>query len=264
MSDVENNRLSKVSMQYDRDGKGYLDKAEQAMRDVDKSNKGFLSVDQIHAIVEDKMQVEASKKNLTKGLVFMVALVVLLAISNIGTAYLAVALQKETTTDANGAMVSTNNGQVVATKTTTGVVVQVDLVDGDSNSTGVHLCLTPIQVSTLIHEMSLGGHASLTVHDTDGFENVADLAPGTYQNSTHICFDKLGCGRFDDNRCDANDVVVSDGDGGEARRNLIASHVADLKAGMSPEESERRLGTPLGGTLFDPCDIWPGATWLGC
>ena len=51
-------RLSVVSKKYDVDGDGQLDEAEQAMRDMDKSNKGFISNKAIYDLMQDHIKVK--------------------------------------------------------------------------------------------------------------------------------------------------------------------------------------------------------------
>jgi len=40
-------RLTEVSRKYDREGKGYLNETEQALRRMDSKNKGFLEQDKV-------------------------------------------------------------------------------------------------------------------------------------------------------------------------------------------------------------------------
>ena len=44
---VMGRRLTEVSKKYDRDGKGYLNETEQALRRMDSTNKGFLDEDKV-------------------------------------------------------------------------------------------------------------------------------------------------------------------------------------------------------------------------
>ena len=44
---VMGRRLTEVSKKYDREGKGYLNETEQALRRLDSTNKGFLDEDKV-------------------------------------------------------------------------------------------------------------------------------------------------------------------------------------------------------------------------
>ena len=51
-------RLSMVSRQYDVDGDGVLDEAEQAMRNLDKSGRGFLKTDEVYSMMNDHLKMQ--------------------------------------------------------------------------------------------------------------------------------------------------------------------------------------------------------------
>ena len=51
-------RLSVVSKMYDIDGDGKLDEAEQAMRNLDKSNRGFLKNAEIYSMMNDHLKMQ--------------------------------------------------------------------------------------------------------------------------------------------------------------------------------------------------------------
>jgi hypothetical protein len=51
-------RLSVVSRQYDVDGDGVLDEAEQALRNLDKSGRGFLKTDEVYSIMNDHLKMQ--------------------------------------------------------------------------------------------------------------------------------------------------------------------------------------------------------------
>lgn len=49
-------KLSSVSKMYDINGDGELDAAESAMRDMDVSNRGFLTNDKIYSLMQAQME----------------------------------------------------------------------------------------------------------------------------------------------------------------------------------------------------------------
>ena len=51
-------RLSTVSKKYDIHGSGNLDGVEQAMRDMDTTNKGYISNEKIYDLMQDHIKVK--------------------------------------------------------------------------------------------------------------------------------------------------------------------------------------------------------------
>ncbi len=51
-------RLSAVSKMYDIDGDGTLDEAEQAMRDMDKTGRGYLTNEKIHDLMTEHLDTQ--------------------------------------------------------------------------------------------------------------------------------------------------------------------------------------------------------------
>jgi hypothetical protein len=102
--------LTSASAIYDRNGKGYLDSAERALRNLDTQNKGYLDMDKIYFIMET-LQKEQSKTsalvdlirqeqrktmNLKKVVVALFVFSVLLALANVGTSFAAAKLAQDT------------------------------------------------------------------------------------------------------------------------------------------------------------------------
>lgn len=52
------NRLSVVSRKYDLDGDGVLDEAEQAMRNLDKSGRGFLKSEEVYDMMNQHLKMQ--------------------------------------------------------------------------------------------------------------------------------------------------------------------------------------------------------------
>ncbi len=138
--------LSKVSDLYDRDGKGYLDPTEEAMRRMDSKNLGFLDNSKVYEIMHS-LQIEQLKSqelitslqkehqksmSLKRGIVYMSVFAFLLAISNIGTSFAAARLAKDTTISGDN-LVTTDGGVRVAT-TPKNVVLKVTSIDTQDNS----------------------------------------------------------------------------------------------------------------------------------
>ncbi len=138
--------LSKVSDLYDRDGKGYLDPTEEAMRRMDSKNLGFLDNSKVYEIMHS-LQIEQLKSqelitslqkehqksmSLKRGIVYMSIFAFLLAISNIGTSFAAARLAKDTTISGDN-LVTTDGGVRVAT-TPKNVVIKMNSIESQDSS----------------------------------------------------------------------------------------------------------------------------------
>jgi hypothetical protein len=55
---LRNNRLSSISKKYDIGGKGMLDEAEQAMRDMDSENLGYLTNEKVYRILKEQIETQ--------------------------------------------------------------------------------------------------------------------------------------------------------------------------------------------------------------
>jgi hypothetical protein len=136
----KNRQLSMTSSQYDHDGKGYLDPTEQALRNMDEENKGFLDTGKMHLIMET-LQTEQKKSaaliqtiqdehkktlNLKKGLVALCCLALMLALANIGTAFAAAILSKDTTVSRNNDF-TTLTGEVLGTTSKNVLITMQDV-----------------------------------------------------------------------------------------------------------------------------------------
>lgn len=108
-------RLSMVSRQYDVDGDGVLDEAEQAMRNLDKSGRGFLKTDEVYSMMNDHLKMQKDMFKMKKVISGLVAFTVLLAISNLGTSLAAAWLSKDTTTS-NGSFVDKSTNKSLSTQ----------------------------------------------------------------------------------------------------------------------------------------------------
>ena len=134
-------RLSTVSRRYDRDGKGYLDETEQALRRMDSQNQGFLGIDKIYGIVEElhsqeqrnsmlieDLRTEAkANSSLRKGIFLLCIFTVFLTIANIGTSLAAARLAKDTQVSYENDLQSSSSGVRLGT-TAKDVVVNMDPV----------------------------------------------------------------------------------------------------------------------------------------
>lgn len=115
-------RLSTTSRKFDREGKGYLDETELALRRMDSRNVGMLDVHKVYDIMKtlqdaqkDNAQLlgtlrRESQRNgsLRRAIVLLCVFSFLLSLANIGTSFAAARLAKDTRVNANGDLESTN------------------------------------------------------------------------------------------------------------------------------------------------------------
>ena len=140
-------RLSVTSGQYDRQGKGFLDETEQALRQLDSDNVGSLGIDQVYSIMEN-LQAEQKRSaslmeqihrehqttvGLRKGLIALACFTLLLAVSNIGTSFAAARLAKDTKATADNLFVNSQTGAMLATETRINEIV-VEPLNADARN----------------------------------------------------------------------------------------------------------------------------------
>ena len=135
--------LTQGSVPYDRDGKGYLDDTEQALRRMDSKNLGHLDNDKVYGIMKslreeqmrsaDWLEEVRREHNRAMGLKNTVVLLsifaTILAISNVGTSFVAARLARDTDVYAHD-LVSLDGVRLATTSKT--VEVQMTPLSGDS------------------------------------------------------------------------------------------------------------------------------------
>lgn len=89
-------RLSAISRKYDVDGDGKLDEAEQAMRDMDKEGRGFLTNDKVYSIFQQQLRMQKQLLLAKRLLIFFAMMLIILAVANIGVAFAAARYVRET------------------------------------------------------------------------------------------------------------------------------------------------------------------------
>ncbi|KAL9187457.1 hypothetical protein ACHAXT_001560 [Thalassiosira profunda] len=111
-------KLSTVSRMYDIDGDGELDAAELAMRKMDSTGRGYLSNDKVYKIMQEQLETQKQLFRTRRVAFVLLALVVLLALSNLGTSFAAAHLAKDTTVTSTEALAHKQTGDTVGTQTT--------------------------------------------------------------------------------------------------------------------------------------------------
>jgi hypothetical protein len=111
--------MSTISKMYDIDGDGQLDEAEQAMRDMDKSNRGYLTNEKVYKMMQEQMETQRQLFHVKRMMFILLGVVVILALSNFGTAFAAAYLAKDTTTSPNAELIDKATGEKLSTQSST-------------------------------------------------------------------------------------------------------------------------------------------------
>mmetsp|Transcript_34356 Transcript_34356/g.63508 ORF Transcript_34356/g.63508 Transcript_34356/m.63508 type:complete len:402 (-) Transcript_34356:16-1221(-) len=125
--------LSNVTKRYDLTGKGYLDDTEKAMRALDTNNVGTLDMHKVYNLMKEMQEQQTvlheqqkSFANLKKVVIALACFSMVLALANLGTAFVAATLAKDTTVDtASGALLAKGSGEFIST-VSTGSVIHVE------------------------------------------------------------------------------------------------------------------------------------------
>ncbi|KAL3898728.1 MAG: hypothetical protein SGARI_006611, partial [Bacillariaceae sp.] len=168
-----NNRLSSISKKYDLGGKGVLNETEQAMRDMDSRELGYLSNEKVYQILQQQIQTQNQLKgrldytlyscsqthpspapnpsfcrlNARRLIIFFGTFAFVLALATLGTAFAAASLAKDTSVTNSDSpthllVIKGSENKVIATNThgdTFGVNTLItealdDLADGGGRS----------------------------------------------------------------------------------------------------------------------------------
>jgi hypothetical protein len=213
-----NRQLSSISRNYDLGDKGFLTDTEQQMRGMDSDNVGHLTNAKVSAIVNETLGLREKNGRMKLWLGILGVAVVVLGLSNLGTAFAAAWLAKDTT-------INESTGQLLVKDSDTPVTVQStgltsNLVLEESNSYG---CMDREDAAKLWSGLLDGTPSSLTVQDPSQQED-ADVDPtlqafsalvlsnnGATWNETMACMPVEGgsgdkvCVDFTDSRCDSAD-----------------------------------------------------------
>ena len=88
-------KLSTISKMYDIRGDGELDEAELAMRNMDASGRGYLTNEKVYKLMQEHVQTQRQLFQFKKIIIGLTILVVILALSNLGTSLAAAILSKD-------------------------------------------------------------------------------------------------------------------------------------------------------------------------
>ena len=109
-----NPKLSIISQKYDIDGDGQLDEAEQALRDMDTENKGYLTNDKVYKVMVEQMKLQQDVFSLKRLATIFLVVILFLSLATLGTSFAAATLAKDTDVK-NGVLVVKDGSDTVAT-----------------------------------------------------------------------------------------------------------------------------------------------------
>lgn len=106
--------LSKSAKAWDLDGDGELDEAELALKALDKEGKGVLTKEEMYALMQESLDTQRDLFKMKKIAGALAVVTCILALSNLGTSFVAAMLSKDTATS-GATLVDTHTGQVIQT-----------------------------------------------------------------------------------------------------------------------------------------------------
>lgn len=190
---IQRRTLSEVSKQYDANGDGKLDEAEQAMRNLDTEGRGYLTNDKVLSVFQQQLRMQ-KQLLLAKRLLFLFAvLLIILAVANIAVAFIAARLSKETTTR-NDVLIVKDSGKIVATNNHAdvyGIQTSVDTerraqVTRDGSTTREATTVSLAGAQAMFTECAVNGVSVKLNRKWSGydFEDVIELCPGLSYSRT--------------------------------------------------------------------------------
>ena len=172
-------KMSVVSKAYDRDNKGYLDETEQAMRELDTSNRGHLNNAAVYELMLESNR--QTKKLATQKwlLIVLVCFSVILALANMATAFAAASLAKDTTVTKTGELAVKGDEETTITTSAKGRTFNLgEAVPGSSGESSPTSPADDGEVTRrkrrmqgllvdLQNEFGWNGHSSIPVQDAE-------------------------------------------------------------------------------------------------
>jgi hypothetical protein len=120
---------------YDVDNDGVLYEAELAMRNMDKSGRAHLTNETVYKMMREQMKTQKQLFQVKRIMFILLAIVVVLAVSNLGTSFAAAYLAKDTTTNESYQFVDKHSGEELSTQTSTeDIELERTVMDEDTGS----------------------------------------------------------------------------------------------------------------------------------
>jgi hypothetical protein len=221
--------LSKVSRNYDLGGKGFLTDTEQQMRGMDDDNLGHLNNAQVSEIVAETLALREKTGRMKMWLGILGVFVIVLGLSNLGTAFAAAWLAKDTTVNESTGQLLVKGSDIPVTVQSTGQTAYLVLEEMNSfTQQQQYGCMPREDAATLWNGVLNGTASAITIQEASQQDD-ADADPslqaffalalttnGATWNETMACMpvsDGSGgkvCIDFTDNRCDADSSSTPD------------------------------------------------------
>eukprot|EP00588_Corethron_pennatum_P000430 CAMPEP_0194285916 /NCGR_PEP_ID=MMETSP0169-20130528/31313_1 /TAXON_ID=218684 /ORGANISM="Corethron pennatum, Strain L29A3" /LENGTH=724 /DNA_ID=CAMNT_0039032165 /DNA_START=166 /DNA_END=2340 /DNA_ORIENTATION=+ len=153
------------------------------------------SDEQIKNIMEDLLDSEDVAKTRKKILLILIAVILFLSVSNIGTTYLAVTLATETKIDGDRALVNKHSGEAITT-IGRGVTLDVDMSVIDERPGEKEFCLRIDDLAHLWHAAESGSQIGIISKIGDTREGIDLDLHGAVESPSGVCFPTSKDGRF--------------------------------------------------------------------
>ena len=247
--------LSTVSRNYDLGGKGFLTDTEKQMRGMDSDNVGHLTNAKVSAIVAETLVLREKTNRMKLWLGILGVAVIVLGLSNLGTAFAAAWLAKDTTVDESTGQLMVKDSDTPVTVQSTGQTSNLML--DESKSYG---CMDREYAARLWTGVIDGTPSSIIIREPS--QQDADVDPtlqaflalslttnGATWSETMACMPVSGstsgkkvCIDFTDSRCDADHP-------GEERALEVIDHHTRRKLFHAATQGHRGLNETEGGGL---------------
>ena len=235
------------------------------MRQRDTGNRGTLSKDEVYDIVKDLHATKKQSNERRNWAIVMAASVLLLAVSNIGTAYLAVKLHKDTEVSSEGVLLTTSGNGVAAQAQGLAFVFALptgedDEDEAETTSDGSSFtCVSERELAQIYHGVTAGTQVQFTMEQEEQSNSFGISTAHSVSNKTHVCFTLLEdtsqevCALLDENSLCNRDG--GNGVGDRARRQRFLSNVHQLRSGRqlldeAPENDQVPLSLPAAVSPF--------------
>ena len=196
--------LSLRSKMYDMDGDGVLDPEELALKEMDKDHQGHISIDQVYQLLKKQKALHEKVFGMKRLLFILAVLVVILAFSNLMTAWAAAILAKDTYVE-DGTLIEKGTKRAVGTNTN---YEEVAITEMDRNrrlqTSGSNLSLSKDTVERIYNECNTkkfvmavqGGEEfhKLQICPSNDFTNATLVYTFTTTNNHEFVFDCSAAG----------------------------------------------------------------------
>jgi hypothetical protein len=277
----DDRHLSKISRQYDLGNKGFLTETEQQMRSMDFDNVGHLTNSTVSAIVAETLELREETTRMKMWLGILGVAVLVLGLSNLGTAFAAAWLAKDTTVDETTGQLLVKGSDTPVTVQSTGQTFNLVLEEVYSATDKVYGCMYGKDAGKLWNGVLDGTASAITIKEPSKQDADADptlqnffvlgitnnratwndnmaCMPVSDDSGGKVCFD------FHDSRCDAHGTdfdhhtrrkLLLGGSGGPGVGNAMAAGgVGNAMAAVSI------LSTSLRTEEFSPATVVLGSS----